>query len=89
MRAGARLNLEVDMLARYLQRLVDRSRQSRVSFHDDRFRRLRPSIEEARNGRMFILVDDEDRENEGDLVIPAQMATPRCDQFHGASTAAA
>jgi 3,4-dihydroxy 2-butanone 4-phosphate synthase/GTP cyclohydrolase II len=33
-------------------------------------------IEEARNGRMFILVDDEDRENEGDLVVPAQMATP-------------
>lgn len=33
-------------------------------------------LEEARNGRMFILVDDEDRENEGDLIIPAQMATP-------------
>ena len=33
-------------------------------------------IEEAREGRMFILVDDEDRENEGDLVIPAQFATP-------------
>ena len=33
-------------------------------------------IEDARNGRMFILVDDEARENEGDLVIPAQMATP-------------
>ena len=33
-------------------------------------------INDARNGRMFILVDDEDRENEGDLVIPAQMATP-------------
>lgn len=33
-------------------------------------------IEDARNGRMVILVDDEDRENEGDLVIPAQMATP-------------
>jgi len=32
-------------------------------------------LEEARNGRMFILVDDEDRENEGDLVIPAQFAT--------------
>ncbi|MFO1039703.1 MAG: 3,4-dihydroxy-2-butanone-4-phosphate synthase [Geminicoccaceae bacterium] len=29
-------------------------------------------IEDARAGRMFILVDDEDRENEGDLVIPAQ-----------------
>lgn len=33
-------------------------------------------IEEARAGRMVILVDDEDRENEGDLVIPAQFATP-------------
>ncbi len=33
-------------------------------------------IEEARKGRMFILVDNEDRENEGDIVIPAQMATP-------------
>jgi 3,4-dihydroxy 2-butanone 4-phosphate synthase / GTP cyclohydrolase II len=33
-------------------------------------------VEEARNGRPFILVDDEDRENEGDLVIPAQFATP-------------
>ncbi len=31
-------------------------------------------IEESRQGRMFILVDDEDRENEGDLVIPAQKA---------------
>ncbi len=38
-------------------------------------------IEEARNGRMFILVDDEDRENEGDLVIPAQMATPEIINF--------
>ena len=50
----------------------------------DTMTRLRPNflsspeeiIEEARNGRMFILVDDEDRENEGDLIIPAQMATP-------------
>ncbi len=33
-------------------------------------------IEDARNGRMFVLVDAEDRENEGDLVIPAQFATP-------------
>jgi 3,4-dihydroxy 2-butanone 4-phosphate synthase/GTP cyclohydrolase II len=33
-------------------------------------------LEDARNGKMIILVDEEDRENEGDLVIPAQMATP-------------
>lgn len=38
-------------------------------------------IDEARNGRMFVLVDDEDRENEGDLVIPAQMATPEAINF--------
>jgi len=38
-------------------------------------------IDEARNGRMFILVDDEDRENEGDLIIPAQMATPDAINF--------
>ena len=38
-------------------------------------------IDDARNGRMFILVDDEDRENEGDLIIPAQMATPDAINF--------
>jgi 3,4-dihydroxy 2-butanone 4-phosphate synthase/GTP cyclohydrolase II len=38
-------------------------------------------IEEARAGRIFILVDDEDRENEGDLVIPAQFATPDAVNF--------
>ncbi len=52
----------------------------RASFHE----LLSPTedlIEEARRGRMFILVDDEDRENEGDLVIPAQMATPEAINF--------
>jgi len=38
-------------------------------------------IEDARQGKMFILVDDEDRENEGDLIIPAQMATPEIINF--------
>ena len=38
-------------------------------------------IEAARNGRMVVLVDDEARENEGDLVIPAQMATPDAINF--------
>ncbi|TNE60653.1 MAG: 3,4-dihydroxy-2-butanone-4-phosphate synthase [Alphaproteobacteria bacterium] len=38
-------------------------------------------IEDARNGKMYILVDDEDRENEGDLIIPAQMATPEAINF--------
>lgn len=38
-------------------------------------------IDDARNGRMFILVDDENRENEGDIVVPAQMATPKAINF--------
>src|SRR5690606_28295062 len=38
-------------------------------------------LEDLRNGRMVILVDDEDRENEGDLVIPAQMVTPDAINF--------
>ena len=38
-------------------------------------------LEDARKGRMFILVDAEDRENEGDLVIPAQKATPEAINF--------
>ncbi len=38
-------------------------------------------IADARDGKMFILVDDENRENEGDLVIPAQFATPAAVNF--------
>ena len=45
-------------------------------------------IEDARNGRMFIMVDDEERENEGDLVIPAQMATPDVINFMPSTGAA-
>ena len=38
-------------------------------------------INEARNGRMFILVDDDDRENEGDLVCAAEKVTPEIINF--------
>src|SRR5215470_12529558 len=51
----------------------------RASIQDDLMRYVSPVeevIEEARQGKMFILVDAEDRENEGDLIIPAQFATP-------------
>ncbi|MFA5591957.1 MAG: 3,4-dihydroxy-2-butanone-4-phosphate synthase [Micavibrio sp.] len=41
-------------------------------------------IEEARAGRMVILVDDEARENEGDLVIPAAHVTPEAVNFMAA-----
>jgi 3,4-dihydroxy 2-butanone 4-phosphate synthase / GTP cyclohydrolase II len=38
-------------------------------------------LEDLRNGRMVVLVDAEDRENEGDLVCAAQMATPDAINF--------
>ena len=38
-------------------------------------------LEDMRNGRMVVLVDAEDRENEGDLIVPAQMATPEAINF--------
>ena len=44
--------------------------------HREHLASIEDIIEDARNGRMFILVDDEMRENEGDLIVPAQMATP-------------
>lgn len=55
-------------------------RNSRVPYREH-LSTVEDIIEDARNGRMFILVDDEERENEGDLVIPAQMATPEAVNF--------
>jgi 3,4-dihydroxy 2-butanone 4-phosphate synthase/GTP cyclohydrolase II len=49
-------------------------------FHDY-IAQIEDVIEAARNGKMFILIDAEDRENEGDLVIPAQMCTPDAVNF--------
>ena len=43
---------------------------------EDAISKIEEIIEDARQGKMYILVDHEDRENEGDLIIPAQMATP-------------
>jgi 3,4-dihydroxy 2-butanone 4-phosphate synthase/GTP cyclohydrolase II len=42
---------------------------------------IKEALEDIRNGRMVILVDDEDRENEGDLCMAAQFATPEAVNF--------
>lgn len=53
-----------------------------IAFHNrDVMASVDEIIEEARAGRMFILVDDENRENEGDLVIPAAGVTPEIINF--------
>jgi 3,4-dihydroxy 2-butanone 4-phosphate synthase/GTP cyclohydrolase II len=52
-----------------------------VNVYHDYISKIEDVIEDARNGRMFILMDADDRENEGDLVIPAQMCTPAAVNF--------
>jgi 3,4-dihydroxy 2-butanone 4-phosphate synthase/GTP cyclohydrolase II len=46
-----------------------------------RFATVEEAIDEIREGRMVVVVDDEDRENEGDLTIAAQFATPEAINF--------
>src|SRR4051794_23527416 len=54
---------------------------SLVDASSDRMAVVRRSIEEIRAGRMVILVDDEDRENEGDLTMAADLVTPEAINF--------
>ena len=46
-----------------------------------RYQRVLKAIEDIRAGRMVILVDDEDRENEGDLTMAAEKVTPEAINF--------
>src|SRR5438105_5973594 len=49
--------------------------------HGDRMRRVQEALDHVRAGRMIILVDDEDRENEGDLCMAAEKVTPEAVNF--------
>ena len=40
------------------------------------FATVEEAIEDIKNGRMIVVVDDEDRENEGDLIVAAETVTP-------------
>jgi len=46
-----------------------------------KFSKIKKILQDAKHGKMFILVDDEGRENEGDLVIPASKATAKSINF--------
>ncbi|HZV84958.1 MAG TPA: 3,4-dihydroxy-2-butanone-4-phosphate synthase [Brevundimonas sp.] len=50
--------------------------QPAANMNDSPISPIEDILEDARNGRPYILVDAEDRENEGDIIIPAQFATP-------------
>jgi len=62
---------------------------SRVSGGDERgpvaqavkFPEIEKALRQLRSGRMIVIADDEDRENEGDLVIAAEMVTPEVINF--------
>ena len=47
------------------------------------FATIEEAIEDIRQGKMVVVVDDENRENEGDLTMAAQFITLRGDQLHG------
>ena len=46
-----------------------------------KFNTIEEAIEDFKNGRPIIVADDEDRENEGDVIVPAQFATPQVINF--------
>ena len=56
--------------------LVSAADAAKSEAHESAISPIEDIIEDARNGRPYILVDAEDRENEGDVIIPAQFATP-------------
>src|SRR5271165_1336441 len=52
-----------------------------VTREQSAFARVKGAIRELRSGRMIVVVDDEDRENEGDLIMAAEMITPEAINF--------
>ena len=46
-----------------------------------KFSTIEEAIEDIKNGKMIIVIDDEDRENEGDLIVAAEKATPEVINF--------
>ena len=46
-----------------------------------KFNTIEEAIEDIKNGKMVVVVDDEDRENEGDLLMAAEKVTPEAINF--------
>ncbi len=63
-------------MQKYYIKNLEMSREMKYNF-TTMFNSIEEIIEELRKGNMVIVVDDEDRENEGDLVLPAQFVTPQ------------
>ena len=73
---GQATNIEVDVIGKYLRALAGAEGDDMTAFST-----IEEGIEEIRQGRMLLVVDDEDRENEGDLVMAADQVTPEAVNF--------
>ena len=70
---GDPVNLEVDVIAKYVERLLGgRSMSSPLARLDS----IESAIAAIKSGRPVVVIDDEDRENEGDLIFASELATP-------------
>ena len=80
------MNLEVDVIAKHVERLVQPGYDPRESMSVQMetttpFATIDEAIEDIRQGKLVVVVDAADRENEGDLTIAAQFATPEAINF--------
>ena len=66
------------MLAKYVERLMSGRSMSSVKTP---FSTIEEAIEDIRQGKMVVVCDDENRENEGDLTMAAQFVTPEAINF--------
>ena len=73
------MNLEVDIVAKYVEKLVGAAHERLRE--DVEFATIEEALEDIAAGKMVVVVDDEDRENEGDLVMAAQFVTPDAINF--------
>ena len=53
---------------------------------DIKLNTIEEALRDFAEGKMVIVVDDEDRENEGDLIVAAEKITPRTGKFHAQKT---
>ena len=85
--AGDRVHLEADTIGKYVAQLLRAARRSGSVMST--FGTIEQAIDDLRNGKIIIVADDEDRENEGDLVCAAELVDARDDQLHDPARARA
>ena len=73
---GSVVNLEVDMTAKYIEKIINKSRKVEKGKLKMKLNTIEEAIQDYKDGKFVIIVDDEDRENEGDITLAADFITP-------------